>query len=198
MRLGRVSYKPQTWGARLTRADSRPRPLACTYPAHAWRPKSWKLRRSRRRLRRVGDGLAKKTGEEGGDRGRRGARGAGGSGRNASSSAAAAAAGKAASCSSGMRPRPCGHAMTARGAGRPRLGGRWEAALPVPRGPRRPAAQSWGPRAPPLQAASALPASRWGRPWGGAGLGRSHPKGPPQLPQPPEASLQTPEVPPWC
>lgn len=58
------------------------------------------------------------------------------------------------------------------GRGRPGLSGRWGAAPPSQRGPRRPAAQPWGPRAPPRLAALALPASRWGRPWGGAGLGR--------------------------
>ena len=56
-------------------------------------------------------------------------------------------------------------------AERPGLGGRWGTAPPAPRGPRRPAALPAGPRAPPLPAASALPATRWGRPWGGAGQG---------------------------
>lgn len=192
----------------MVRGDSNPPPLARTYPAHAWRPKSWKLRRSRRRLRKVGDGMAKKTGEEGGERGRRGARGTGGSGRNASSSAAAAA-GKAASCSSGMRPRPRGRAITTGGAGRPRLGGRWGAAPPAspgqPTQAGRPALGPTGPTPPgclgPSGFALGPPLGRSG-PGAPTRLRRDTPQtaGAPAIPlrslQPPEASLQTSGVPP--
>lgn len=122
--------------------------------------------------------------------------------------AAAAAAGKASSCRSGMRPRPRGRAMAWGARGGPASAGAGEQRRP-PReahAGRPPYRGAHGPLpSPSLPAASALPAMRWGRPWGGAGQGpprgrggdTPHTPGPPAVPlQSPEASLQTLGMPP--